>query len=269
MITNIVNNLNEIENIIISLPKDTVIAEMSGRDSVAAMIKALERDDINTILPIASFAGIEVGDTSSIIHNNGRSIRRIRELYGDKKEILPVRFYSRPELWSSMNGKFIGEIVDRFGMYTPCIGCHFYFHILRVPFALKLGKKIVTGEKTIGKKKISQLDIVVDSYTELLSEFGVELVHPVRSSDEEEIKRYLGGIWPKGINNPKCPFGGSATSVTTYEEMYDVNLIEKYLNEFLIPYSRELLKTLITSPNAIKKDFNNIGSTILRGTHES
>jgi len=35
----------------------TVVGEFSGRDSVAAIMKAFESEDIKYILPVASFAG--------------------------------------------------------------------------------------------------------------------------------------------------------------------------------------------------------------------
>lgn len=45
-----------------ALPPDTVIGEFAGRDSVAAILKALEDDSITNILPIATFAPTEYGD---------------------------------------------------------------------------------------------------------------------------------------------------------------------------------------------------------------
>ncbi len=46
--------------------KKTVIGEFSGRDSVAAILKAFEDEDIDYILPVATFAGTEYGDFNVI-----------------------------------------------------------------------------------------------------------------------------------------------------------------------------------------------------------
>ena len=51
-----VKNISSINRIIKELPNDVVIGEFAGRDSVAAIIKALEDESINRILPVASFS---------------------------------------------------------------------------------------------------------------------------------------------------------------------------------------------------------------------
>ena len=57
------NSINEITE---GLPKDTVVGEFAGRDSVAAIIKALEDDSIDKVLPVASFSPTEYGDFKSL-----------------------------------------------------------------------------------------------------------------------------------------------------------------------------------------------------------
>ena len=73
----------EIKNILENVPKNTVIGEFSGRDSVAAIFKVLEDDNINHILPVATFATTEYGDSTSLDNNYEKMIERVKKLYGN------------------------------------------------------------------------------------------------------------------------------------------------------------------------------------------
>ncbi len=242
----------EIEKILSSLPKDTVIGEFSGRDSVAAILKALESPRINNILPIMSFAGTEYGNLQGLQENEARLRRRVKELYGEKKRLHPMVIFSSPKLWSVLNGRPVQRLIDRYGFYTPCIGCHMYFHLLRVPMARRLGGKIISGERVShgGKIKLNQLDASLDAYHKVLKELGVELLFPIRDVYEgTAIEELLGWEWKEGKEHPACMYSGNYRRMDGRTDYSEEKLLA-FLEEFLIPVSIELGRILSENPEA-------------------
>jgi len=226
-----------VEKIFTKLPKDTVIGEFSGRDSAAAIVKSLEQPDINNILPVASFAGVEYGNAQVLKENHEYTAKRIEELFGKEKKLFPLIFYSNPSLWSVINGRFTSLLIKKYGFYTPCIGCHAYFHILRVPMALKLGKIIISGEREShdGRIKVNQLPLCLDSYKKILSCFGVDLIMPLQYLKEGKgVEKILGSSWEEGKSQPQCFFSGNYRDLNG-ESMIEEKQIKKFLEEFLEP----------------------------------
>lgn len=82
--------LSEIYELIKDLPKDTVIGEFAGRDSVAAILKAMEDDSINNILPVASFAPTEYGNFEILESNYEKMIERTNKHTARKKPSIPL-----------------------------------------------------------------------------------------------------------------------------------------------------------------------------------
>ncbi len=236
------------------LPKETVIGEFSGRDSVAAILKSLEQSDVKFILPVATLSPTEYGDFDSLEINFDQMVKRVNEIYGDKKKIFPLMWYSNPDLWSIMNGRFVEHINRKFGFYSPCIGCHAYFHILRVPMALDLGKRIISGEREShdGRVKINQMAITLDVYKDITDHFGVELMTPLRHmSDGDEVEKLIGWNWKEGKNHPSCAYSKNYTD-TKGKVIYDIEKIESYLKDYLYETCIKLGKVLIKDQNADK-----------------
>ena len=242
----------EIENIISKLPADTVIGEFSGRDSVAAIIKAFQSPNINNILPVMTFAGTEYGSLEGLKHNEERLRQRVRDLYGTEKTLHPAVIYSSPKLWSVLNGRPVRSLIDRYGFYTPCIGCHMYFHLLRVPMAGRLAGKIISGERVShdGRIKLNQLDESLDAYHRVLQNLGVELLFPIREVyDGDGVKDLLGWEWEEGKEHPACMYSGNYRRMDGGTDYSKENL-QAFLQEFLIPVSTRLGEILIENPEA-------------------
>ncbi|NBG87789.1 hypothetical protein [Isachenkonia alkalipeptolytica] len=242
----------EIEQILTSLPKETVIGEFSGRDSVAAILKALESPKINHILPIMSFAGTEYGNLEGLRENEERLRRRVNELYGEKKTLHPTVIFSSPKLWSVLNGRPVKSLIERYGFYTPCIGCHMYFHLLRVPMARRLGGRIISGERVSheGKIKLNQLDASLGAYHKVLKNLGVELLFPIRDIVEgAAIEELLGWQWEEGKEHPACMYSGNYRQMDGVTD-YSLEGLLTFLEEFLVPVSIALGKILIEDPDA-------------------
>ncbi|UNC90877.1 hypothetical protein [Candidatus Contubernalis alkaliaceticus] len=236
-----------IQQMLGELPKETVIGEFSGRDSVAAIIKAFEDSGIGHILPVASFAGTEYGEVDTLKENHLYLKERIIEIYGKGKILYPLVFYSSPDLWSVINGRFASLIIEKFGFYTPCIGCHAYFHILRVPMALKLGAKIISGERESHdqKIKINQLPLCLSFYKKILAEFEVELLLPLRNIQRgKEIEKLIGWEWKEGKNHPECSYSGNYRDLYGHA-IYEERKIKQFLENFLGPVLRKVTQLYI------------------------
>ncbi|AKL94577.1 hypothetical protein CACET_c11120 [Clostridium aceticum] len=246
----------DIKNILETIPNDTVIGEFSGRDSVAAILKALEDASIQHILPVASLAPTEYGDFQSLEKNYQQLVIRVKDLYGEDKTIFPLIYYSNPDLWSIINGRFVNDIHRKFDFYSPCIGCHAYFHLLRVPMALKLGKKIISGEREShdGRIKINQLSSSLSAYKKITEHFGVELLIPLRyMEDGDEVEKLIGWEWQEGKDHPSCVYSGNYKDIHG-RTIYDEEKIQAYLKNFLYPVCIQLGEVILKVENPNKSE---------------
>ncbi len=224
---------------------EIVIGEFSGRDSAAAIIKAMEKDDINVVLPIMAFTGTDYGDKKIVYKNWNILNERIKKLYKNKNKILlPLHFMFEPKLWNALNGRFTVLISKKYGYYSPCIGCHSYLRIIRIPVSKHLGGKIISGERIYHDKdfKIDQLEETLKVYSKICDEFDVELIFPVKYIQEgSKIKEIIGQNWEQGKNQFSCVFSGNYRDKEG-NVIFDREKILKILNEFIYPSSVELIK---------------------------
>ncbi len=247
--------LSEIYHLIEKLPKDTIIGEFAGRDSVAAILKAMEDSSIRNILPVASFSPTEYGNIQILESNYEKMLHRTKELYGNRKTIYPLIYYSNFDLWTVINGRFVDYIIKKFGFYTPCIGCHAYFHLLRIAMALRLGKKIIAGEREShdGRIKINQRAEALKGYEKIARALGVELIMPIRYiEDGAEVERIIGWDWQEGKGHQTCAFSknyiGPDGKVT-----YNKDMVEKFIDKYLYPVSVALGRLLIQEGESTKE----------------
>lgn len=250
------HSLHEIEEVLKSLHPDTVIGEFSGRDSVAAILEALKDPAHRYILPVISFAGTEYGSIDGLKANYQRLLKRVETLYGSEKTIYPLVYYSNPRLWSVLNGRLVNSLIRRYGFYTPCIGCHMYFHLLRVPMALSIGKKIISGERLRhdSRIKLNQLEISLEAYRKVLESLNVTLLFPIKDIEEgDRIRDILGWDWAEGEEHPACVYSGNYADMNK-QTLYDEDSLLDFLETFLIPVSMELGTILVENPAASQKE---------------
>ncbi len=227
----------------------TVIGEFSGRDSVAAIMKAFEDPSIQYILPIATFAGTEYGDFDILFENYKKMVEIVKARYGDKKTIYPLVEYSNKDIWALMNGRMIAVNVREHGYMTPCIGCHLYFHLTKLPFALALSGRIISGERAShdGRIKVNQLDACLDSYQEVIEACGGKLLMPIRHvANGEAIESLIGWDWEEGKDHPKCVLSGNYRDESG-KAIYDEIQLKSYLKENLIPLGKMIGQKLTTT----------------------
>lgn len=213
----------------------TVIGEFSGRDSVAAIIKAFEREDINYILPVATFAGTEYGDANTLYENYEKLQSEIKKRYGNRKVLYPLHEYNRSDLWHQMNGRVMTQLIEKYHFYTPCIGCHLYFHLTKIPFAKPLSKRIISGERAShdGRLKLNQLNESLETYKTILDQLGYELIMPLQNETSGEgVQKLIDWQWDEGKDHPKCVLSGNYRDAKG-KALYDGDALSKFLAGYL------------------------------------
>jgi len=219
------------------------IGEVAGRDSAAAIIKAASFNSISSILPTIVFTGTEYGNWETVFKNIEIVKGRIEAVY-DKQVYSPI-LLGDAELWWALNGRYLSVLNEKFGFCSPCLGCHLYMHLVRVPLARELKcSKIISGERVKHDKrvKINQTAIALNAYKEVLGHADIELILPIRDiSSGDEISALVGGNWEEGEKQLKCILSGNYRLING-EVTCDENMVKKYLDKFLIPVGKNILE---------------------------
>jgi len=210
------------------------LTAVAGRDSLAAAVVAVREHGITTLLPVSVATGTEYGDE----REPERATERLAALLAGEAEVLPHVRIGSPRLWAALNGRFASVIRERFRIFSPCLACHLYVHLARVPLAKACGGvPLVTGERDShsGRVKLSQTPLGIDAETRVLARAGVELISPVRRvRDGEEIGAIVGDAWAQGTKRLCCVhadnYAGLDGSVT-----YDELAYARYLHGFFEP----------------------------------
>lgn len=218
------------------------IGEVAGRDSAAAIIKVASFDSVSAVLPTLVYTATEYGSWTTAFENIKRLKGQIEKGY--KKRFYDTIILGDAELWWALNGRFLSVLLDRFGFYSPCLGCHLYMHLVRVPLAKELNcTKIISGEKIKHDRriKINQTGIVLDAYRKILDYSGIELLFPIRDlSCGSDIVALVGDNWAEGEKQLRCVFSGNYRRLDN-EVVYEESKIKKYLDEYIIPVGKGVL----------------------------
>ena len=121
------------------------IAEIAGKDSVSAVIKFMKENPGTVVIPTIVYTGTEYGDRESYYN----SVRFLK----DKSKESGVLWEDTIELTDGDFGNVLCAryqymINQKYGFYTPCIACHLFAHLMRLPLLKKVGAEgIITGER--------------------------------------------------------------------------------------------------------------------------
>jgi hypothetical protein len=224
------SRVNEIREI-----ADIAIAEIAGRDSIAAVIQACELRHIQAIIPTIAYTGTEYG-------NWDLPFEKIKELK-DRLQKKMIKIFDpvilgSPKFWWTLCGRYISHLFKTLEFYSPCLGCHLYFHAIRIPIAKKLHCKLIIGgerESHDGKIKINQIGISLDAYINLLKRFDIELFLPIRNIESgKEVESIVGQQWDEGDQQLECVLSKN------YQEFNgSVILNEKAIKRFFKEFAQE------------------------------
>lgn len=253
-----------------SAPDAALIAlvEIAGRDSVAAAVRAVEeRPDIRTLLPTVVVTGTEYGDREAPL----RAVAFLRERLGERVRVEEPAHVGSVPLWRALNARYAAELSRRFGVCSPCLACHLYMHLARVPLAWLVGARtLVTGERDShgGRLKLSQLPQAIDASVDVLAHAGIELLTPIRHlHSSQEVEALLGTQWPQEGRQLECVLAGNYIALDG-EVRCDAEGYGRYIREFFVPAGiavidawREAVAT--GEPDAEEPDYQTVVAEVL------
>jgi len=224
-------------------PKIDAICCIAGRDSIAAVIRACELHDFKNILPVITIMPTEYGDHESILKNINVLKRIIKKRFDGR--ILEPIYMEDTIYWSILNGRYISDIISKFKIYSPCIGCHLYMHTLRAIIANNIKcKYVISGSRELHetKRKINQNKNSLELYNHFYSELGVVHLTPLQNiNDGDIIEQMIGVDWKEGEKQLRCVFNGNYFSHV--KKIHPItNLFESYINNYLLPLNTKLLQ---------------------------
>jgi hypothetical protein len=215
------------------------IAEIAGRDSVAAAVVATQERGFERLLPTIALTGTETGDFDAPL----RAVGTLKAILGESVEIMEPVVVQDQQLWSAMNSRFAAATQERFGIYSPCLACHLYMHLLRVPVSWELNRApVIAGERDThdGRIKLSQTTKSIDAAARILDYAGVELIQPVRGMVNAEIADLVGSDWVEGEGQLGCVLSGNYVAPDG-GVCYDEVAYDAYLAGFFDPVGRAVV----------------------------
>ena len=222
------------------------IAEIAGRDSIAAALEAINTRDFQALLPTIAYTGTEFGDWKVPFHKT----ELLKESLGKKgvKVFDPI-ILGAPRLWWRLCGRYVTTLIKEFGFYSPCIGCHLYLHTIRIPLARKIGCSVVIGgerESHEGKTKINQIGVALDAYISFARKFGIELFLPLRNmSSNKDIETIINQPWEEGAEQLGCVLSKNYQDKDGNVSSYSESAIERFFREFAIREAENGLKDFL------------------------
>lgn len=220
------------------------LVEIAGRDSVAAAAKAVEEEHFTDLLPTYAYTGTEHGVWSSVEDAVKRLAGRLPHVH-----VHPLLVIGSPRFWQALNGRFMSELIVRYGLISPCIGCHLYLHSVRIPLSVSLGGiPIIAGEREShnGAIKINQIGEALGRYEDLASTFRVRLLFPLRHiSDGNQIREILGLPWEEGKEQLGCVLSGNYRGPDGRVRL-TVEQAVQYLDTFACPATEEIIRSYLS-----------------------
>jgi hypothetical protein len=237
----IVNYINiELEYPFIDDYDSTYIADISGIDSIAALVTVMRQNDHSIIIPTIVDVACEYGEKWDEFTRIYKDICAAFNVY--HRRVLPAIILDVNELWHRIVSNSMQAVVRNVQFYSPCIGCHLAFHLARIRLAQHLNVKgVISGEREFHgqKEKINQLDFVLDFFNSIYGSASINHLQPVRKvRSSEDLKQLVAGydISPVKV---KCLFSGN---------YYKLNKIELDVEKENIRHYVDYLEDLLQKP---------------------
>lgn len=220
---------------------NVAVAEIAGRDSFAAVIRACETNPIQAIVPTVAYTGTEYGNWEITFEK----IEILRDrLRGSNIRLFGPVVLGSPRFWWKLCGRFATHFVKTSGYYSQCLGCHLYFHALRIPLAKKLNSSLIIGgerESHDGRIKINQTGMVLDIYQSFMKKYGIDLLLPIRYIQPgKEIESILGMHWDEGNQQLECVLNKNYQCINGSVSVVE-KAVEDYFYEFALKTAEEIV----------------------------
>jgi len=242
----------------------TAIVEIAGRDSVAAAVAAVRERGFRELVPTIAFTGTETGDRDAPMH----AVSALRSLLGDTTIVHDPVALSDPALWSAMNARPLAEVFNRFNMRSPCLACHLYLHLLRVPLAWSHDNApVIAGERNThdGRIKLSQMPEGIEAAIRVLEHAGIELIQPIREASGAEVAGLVQVAWDQGAGQLGCQLSGNYADFDGAVN-YDADGYSRYVAEYFEPMGRAVIDAWRAEhAGAPATDFGAVVRSVLAG----
>lgn len=224
----------------------TYIAEIAGKDSIAAVHKMMRTQTVDCIVPTIVYTGTEYGDLSVYA-------KSIDYLVGCGKQygvaVGGTIILHDEILWNYICIRYQNQLFSRFGFFTPCIMCHLFTHLIRIPTYLeKGGMGIITGERYShkGKMKANQQYDTMNCFRTLFDRHRIPLIQPLIDTEDTKVidEEINDCAHISNINDTKCILSGNMSGCSLSDSVY-LNQLKQYLNTFVQPVGAYLLNCYI------------------------
>lgn len=235
------------------------IAEISGKDSISAVHKLMREEKVDIIIPTIVKIGTEYGDNCAYTN----SINYLRECAKEYNIVFCEAILLHDEkLWNNICIKPQNQLHKKFGFFSPCIMCHLFAHLLRIPILVEnKGYGIITGERFShkGKLKINQHPITIKCFNSLFNKHNISLIQPlINIADtnivDKEIEDYV--LLPHA-NDVKCIL---SDNLGDFSLLTDDNLfyLQRYLYEYIYPIGDYILNRFLSGAPVCYDTLNGI-----------
>jgi len=225
--------------------KKTIIAELAGKDSIAAIIKYAEKNKNSFILPTVVKIPSEENRYEDLF-DYYKKLQGYIELKGS--HMYTPLILNATKYWWDLN-KSIKKINDNYKFYTPCIACHALLHLIRIPLAKQYSNKIITGERLShnGKFKINQNKLVLNVYNDMFSYYNIKLVQPllnIKSSNKIDLmlSEFHTQYNISQIEYMSC-FLSNNFRIDSEDDLAQYNITE-YCYQYLIPELNKIITNI-------------------------
>lgn|GEM_PF-1520994 len=235
----------EVARVLRIAPKPLALTDFAGRDSVAAAMVWMEHNEVGTLVPVGDLVPTRYGDWS-VYESNWRSMRDQISRRFPSVTVAPWFVMEDVAAWGFLNGRYINELITAFGFFTPCLGCHLHFYMMRAVLSSVIGAEVlISGEKELhrdGKRKANQTQVAVDSYARFSQAQGVEQRFPIHKvTSEKDMGRLLGDGWQEGERQLPCVNSGNDQGLDGKLRITE-DQIRAYMDGFAVPLATHLVR---------------------------
>jgi hypothetical protein len=217
--------------------KITAIADIAGRDSIAAILKFSDNRLFQELQPLTVY--VPVDPLSIAIRSN--IVMRLKEVLRNQGNLRPLIAIGDLELWRTLNAQYVSLLEKKFGFYTPCIGCHLYINTLKILVARAFNTSLtISGERESHDKKlkINQLPKVLDLMNDFMSKYKIINLQPLRkivNNSEVELILHTAGF--KRNISGTCIFRDNYRGAN-FKIIPDLKAVIKFLKQFAFPIAK-------------------------------
>lgn len=229
------------------------VSEIAGKDSIAATLLFVQNNTGCEIVPSIVFTRTEYGNINSY-YDSVRFLHTCAESEGIMFHTTATS--SNELLWNALCVKNQFDISRKFGFYTPCIMCHLFAHLLRIPILMNNNAAgIITGERVFHNStiKANQHNYVLSCFSSIFENVGIQIIRPVYSIvDDSEID---GIIKDRTViseaNSVKCVLSGNFNGNLFADPEMEQKL-RLFVDDYVYPVGKSVAESIIEGADLSK-----------------